>query len=281
METRLYRIVDWENLYENNRTRNMKNMLWVPVPVKHDGYGYCQLVQELGAAGLGAWLAILQTAAKSHPRGTLMRDACNPHDAKSISIISRLDAKIIHKTIELCATPDIGWLEVVEIQGDKIQTAEIPHLPAEIPHDPARKGREGNGIEWNRTEGNGKTCPQAGDGGVPARCNHGSEADYKTKHLVSAQKHGELGNVLLTNEDYDKLKAKHNATELAMGIEILDAYLAQPRNAKRYKNHYAVLKETSWVWDRVREKMANQPPKMSDYEKRIADGERRYREAIS
>jgi len=54
METRLYRIVDWENLYENNRTRNMKNMLWVPVPVKHDGYGYCQLVQELGAAGLGA-----------------------------------------------------------------------------------------------------------------------------------------------------------------------------------------------------------------------------------
>jgi hypothetical protein len=107
------------------------------------------------------------------------------------------------------------------------------------------------------------------------------EGDYKGKHPVSAQKLGELGNVLLTNEDYEKLKSKHPAAELAMGIEILDAYLAQPRNSKRYKNHYAVLKETSWVWDRVKEKIVNQKPKMSDYEKRIADSERRYREAIS
>jgi hypothetical protein len=276
METKAYRIVDWQSHYENNRTRDMKIMAWVPVPVKHDGYGYCRLVAELGAAGLGAWLAILQTAAKSHPRGTLLRDTFTPHTATSISITTRIDAKIIQKTLDLCCSPDIKWIEVVELQGDIFLPAEIPHLPAEIPHLPARNGMEGKGIE-----GNGKTCPQAGDGSVPARCNHGSEADYKTKHLVSAQKHGELGNVLLTNEDYDKLKAKHNATELAMGIEILDSYLAQPRNARRYKNHYAVLKETSWVWDRVKEKIVNQRPRTSDLDRRIADTERRYREAVS
>jgi len=107
------------------------------------------------------------------------------------------------------------------------------------------------------------------------------EGDCKGGVKVSSQKYGELGNVLLTNEEHDKLKSKHKAEELAMGIEILDAYLAQPRNAKRYKNHYAVLKETSWVWDRVREKTESQQPKTSSLDRRIAETERKYREAVS
>lgn len=107
------------------------------------------------------------------------------------------------------------------------------------------------------------------------------EGDCKGGVKVSSQKYGELGNVLLTNEEHDKLKSKHKAEELAMGIEILDAYLAQPRNAKRYKNHYAVLKETSWVWDRVREKTESQQPKTSGLDRRIAETERKYREAVS
>lgn len=276
MEIKAYRIVDWQNHYENNRTRDMKIMAWVPVPVKHDGYGYCRLVAELGAAGLGSWLAILQTAAKSHPRGTLLRDACTPHTATSISITTRIDNKIIQKTLDLCCSPDIKWIEIVELQGDMFKPAEIPHLPAEIPHDPAR-----NGMEWNGKEQNRKQCPQAGDSVISETCKHNSEAKYKTKHPASSQKLGELGNVLLTNEEYEKLKTKHAAVELSMGIEILDAYLAQPRNAKRYKNHYAVLKETSWVWDRVKERMLNQKSKISDYDKRMSDSERRYKEAIS
>ncbi len=157
METKAYRIVDWQSHYENNRTRDMKIMAWVPVPVKHDGYGYCRLVAELGAAGLGAWLAILQTAAKSHPRGTLLRDAFTPHDAGSISITTRLDKTIIQKTIDLCCSSDIKWIEVVERQGDMFVHSEIPHHPAAIPHDPARKGMEGNGIEEK-----GNTHPQTG-----------------------------------------------------------------------------------------------------------------------
>lgn len=155
--THAYRIVDWEHHYENNRTRDMKMMAWVPVPVKHDGYGYCKLVSELGAAGLGSWLAILQTAAKSHPRGTLLRDRKTPHTAESIAVTTRLKPDIIDKTLKLCCSTDIKWIEVVDIQGDKIQTAEIPHLPAEIPHEPAR-----NGMEEKGNERKGNTHPQTG-----------------------------------------------------------------------------------------------------------------------
>ena len=148
-----YRIVDWQEHYENNRTRDMKNMQWVPVPIKHDGYGYGLLVSKNGAARLGAWLAILQTAAKSHPRGTLMRDGRHPHTAATISVKTRLPKDIIQETITECMKPDIGWLEIVDVQGDKCLPAEIPHPPEEIPQEPARKGREGNGTEGNRKEG--------------------------------------------------------------------------------------------------------------------------------
>jgi hypothetical protein len=146
-----YRIVEWDTLYENNRTREMKIMAWVPVPIKHDGYGYGLLTVTNGAARLGAWLAILQTAAKSHPRGTLLRDGRHPHTAESIAVKTRLEPSIIKETIEACLHPDIGWIEVVDIQGDTIIKTEIPHPPAEIPHPPARKGREGNRPEKKET----------------------------------------------------------------------------------------------------------------------------------
>jgi hypothetical protein len=146
-----YRIVDWDTLYENNRTRDMKAMQWVPVPIKHDGCGYLTLIQKDGAARLGAWLAILQTAAKSHPRGTLLRNGRNPHTAETIALVSRLDVKIIQETLDACVDPSVEWIEVVDVQGDKIQPAENPHPTAVKAQEPARKGREGKGREEKGT----------------------------------------------------------------------------------------------------------------------------------
>ena len=62
--------------------------------------------------------------------------------------------------------------------------------------------------------------------------------------------HGELGKVKLTIEEYTKLQAKHAPADLQAAIEILDGYIAS--NNKRYASHYAVLKESGWVWERVR-----------------------------
>ena len=61
--------------------------------------------------------------------------------------------------------------------------------------------------------------------------------------------YGELQKVRLTADEHSKLTHTHGAAKLAQGIDILDAYIAS--SGKRYKSHYAVLKPSGWVWERV------------------------------
>lgn len=112
-----YRIKDWDLHYENNRTRVMSEMRWVPVPNKHDGDGYTCLVEgDDGAALLGCWLAVTQVASKCQPRGTLLRDGDKPHTAASISRITRLPEHLIQKCLEKASSSEVGWLEVIDIE---------------------------------------------------------------------------------------------------------------------------------------------------------------------
>jgi hypothetical protein len=50
----------------------------------------------------------------------------------------------------MCVSADIGWMELVDFQGDTVTPAEILHPPAEIPRVPAGKGREGKGTEGKK-----------------------------------------------------------------------------------------------------------------------------------
>jgi len=110
---KVYRIKNWDELYENNRTRILKVMHWIPVPNKHDGDGYLTLVERKnGAAYLGAWLAILQVASKCQERGTLMRGDGTPHTAESIARITRISADTIEAALEIL-TNECKWLEII------------------------------------------------------------------------------------------------------------------------------------------------------------------------
>ena len=61
------RVKDWNLLFENNRTRGLKHLDWVPMPNKMDSDGYTELVDHPnGAAHLGAWFAIVQIASRCH-----------------------------------------------------------------------------------------------------------------------------------------------------------------------------------------------------------------------
>lgn len=74
--------------------------------------------------------------------------------------------------------------------------------------------------------------------------------------------HGEFSNVMLTEDEHQKLIGTHGDFVLAKGIAVLDDYI-ESKGAK-YKSHYAVLKSGSWVWDRVKaskqQSTANQKP---------------------
>lgn len=143
---KIYRVKDWDSNFENNRTREMKHMAWIPVPNKQDGDGYIELIDhDNGAAHLGAWIAILQLASKCDPRGTLVRDNGTPHAPRSISRITRIKMNIIDEAITRLCSHDIGWLEVVDNQGFAV-------APQEGAGFPQGGDEEQKGTEQNRKE---------------------------------------------------------------------------------------------------------------------------------
>jgi len=124
----LYRIKDWDKHFENNRTRELKNMPWLPLPTKLDGDGYTELVEHKnGAAHFGAWTAILKVAGRCDLRGTLLRGNSQPHTSESLARITRLPKKVFDEVLPRLVS--IGWVEVLEQKPQ--EGAEIPQEGAE------------------------------------------------------------------------------------------------------------------------------------------------------
>lgn len=61
-------------------------------------------------------------------------------------------------------------------------------------------------------------------------------------------KYGEFQNVLLTGEEYTKLKEIY-ADKLDKAINKLSSYIAS--KGKKYKSHYAVLGKHNWVYEEI------------------------------
>ena len=154
-----WRIANWNSTYENNRTRELKKMDWVPIPNKMDGSGYTELVDHPnGAAHLGIWLAIVEIASKCDVRGTLSQEGAGgcrkPLTAAHLGRMSHLPAGLFSEAIPRFL--EIGWLIEVNENMEDItipqEGAGIPHLPAEECLRARENGTEGKGTEWNGRE---------------------------------------------------------------------------------------------------------------------------------
>ena len=66
---------------------------------------------------------------------------------------------------------------------------------------------------------------------------------------ISKKRYGEFKNVHLTDDEHSKLTERMGVERLESGINILDSYIEQ--KGRRYKSHFAVMKEGGWVWERV------------------------------
>lgn len=83
-----------------------------------------------------------------------------------------------------------------------------------------------------------------------------SPADLFPEESVK-KPYGTCKHVMLTDAEGHHLREVYG-TDLALAIEILDAYLENnPKALKKYKNHAAVLRKGNWVWKEVQENKIN------------------------
>lgn len=149
---KVYKIRDWAALYENNRSRTVKDLSWVPIPNRHDGENYSLIMlQKNGAEIFAAWILLLQVASRCHPRGTLMRDNQKPHSAASLAIKTRAPEKWF-----------VSALEFLEKETDWLEIATDCHPDgSEPPPDWQSGDEEGKGMEGTEGKGKHASAPSA------------------------------------------------------------------------------------------------------------------------
>lgn len=152
---KLYKIRNWNALFENNRSRELKVLNWTVVPNSHDGATYTEMITGLdGPLIFAAWVLMVQVASKCDPRGTLVRGDGKPITPLILSLKTRAPIEIFEKCLAWLEN-NSDWLEVETANQELTENmstiphepAGIPHPPATIPHDVTKKGREGKGME--------------------------------------------------------------------------------------------------------------------------------------
>jgi hypothetical protein len=141
--TMVLRVVNWDKHFENNRTRELVQMRWVPFQNSFDGDGFIQLLEDHtdGLAHFGCWVLIVEVASKCSPRGTLITSLGKPHTPDTMSRKTRSPSDVFSVAVQRLLS--IGWLEEIDIE-------EIPQETATFSQDAdyGREGREGrNGSE--------------------------------------------------------------------------------------------------------------------------------------
>jgi hypothetical protein len=151
------KITDWDKHFENNRTRDLKHLAWVPFPNKQDGDGYTELLEHPnGAAHLGAWCALVQVASKCGVRGTLLRDGGKVHDSDSLARMTRIPGKVWNEVLPRLAK--IGWIETcTETAPSCGETAPSCGLPEQNRTEQNRKknspaGQDNDDLFWAEIE---------------------------------------------------------------------------------------------------------------------------------
>lgn len=156
----LYTISRWNEIYENNRSRILKDLKWVAVPNGHDGENYCRIMAgKDGAVIFSAWILILQVASRCTPRGVLVRANGEPHNPESLSIKTRAPAVWFTKALPVLVS--LGWLfHNPLIENDTASTCR--ESAVKVPD--TRQRIEGNGMEG--IEGTMPSAEPSGGKGV-------------------------------------------------------------------------------------------------------------------
>lgn len=146
---KFYRIKDWATLYENNRSRRVTDLSWVPIPNRHDGECYSLIMAHPRSSEIfTAWILMLQVASRCHPRGILVRDNGNAHTAETLAIKTRGKREWFELALEFLIA-ETDWLQVSDIADE---APERHPGDIEVTSWCDRGDEEQKGTEWNGME---------------------------------------------------------------------------------------------------------------------------------
>ncbi len=106
----LYAIKDGAKRFEVSQSRKLKQLAWVAVPTEHDGLGFRRLMAMAdGIEIFGAWILLLQVAAKCTPRWVL-RDETGPFSAEDLALKTGCPANVFTRALEVLSSKEIAWI---------------------------------------------------------------------------------------------------------------------------------------------------------------------------
>ena len=155
----MYQIVDWDQHFETADTRKrVRPLPRVLMPTKHDGLTYRRLMRRSDRmAILGAWLLIVEVAAKCPVRGRLAGGDGAAMTADDIADKTGGDPAVIQEALIALTDPDIGWIENLPDHADTVDDVGMDRQgPADVQTYPsAGTGRCSNEkVRPNETEPN-------------------------------------------------------------------------------------------------------------------------------
>jgi len=139
-----YQIKNWNDHFENAKSRSVLNKTWGNLPNKQDGLGYGLIMREDdGAAIYGAFVALVLMCSKQpNPRDGWVTENgkpdARPLTALEISIKTKIPETIVQRMLEVTASSPVGWVEdTIGIpRGYRTDTASSESIPI-------KEGREG------------------------------------------------------------------------------------------------------------------------------------------
>ncbi len=147
-----YRIRNWNKHFENNKTRLLKTLTWMPVSTDLGSPGYAELVggHPEGAAHFGFFIAMLEMASRGSPRGHLSA-GIRHHDAASMALMCRMPIPMIETA--LLRLVNIGWVESYEESGTLVTDPALnPALAGHLMGSTGNSVGRSEGRSVDRTE---------------------------------------------------------------------------------------------------------------------------------
>ncbi len=156
----MWKIKNWNQTFENNKSRERSSCKWCAIPNKQDGLGYGRLLSlPDGPALYGAFVAVVLVASK-HPKprdGHLTgtgRAQDRPYTADDLSIKTKIPEEIIKRMLAATTSEAIGWIEKIQTETDSCEEG-ARRVPTECPPSALEENR----IEEKGIEGKGDIAP--------------------------------------------------------------------------------------------------------------------------